>query len=165
MPPTTRPFAPHPNNTPLTYTQWVTKGKKLFDDGAPVTVTRTYEYDANANPPLRYASGFTSKTACWFYVTMDAAEEVEFWAAHTAWVGKPANSGGNHAKATLGIPPACGTPNTPVCPPPPLEAAIEALAEKIAGPTGSVEDARIVVEDMLMATLESASALVKLVKK
>lgn len=94
---------------PTLYANW---DKSYFDDSPTETRVVTYIDPSNSN--LRVAWGKTS-SGFYFYVKMHSSDESAFWSGHATWRG--ANPGTHTWQAFTSVPPSCGTPYTPPCPP------------------------------------------------
>lgn len=97
-------------SSPSAYSTW---NKVFFDDGPTATRVVTYN-DPSSSTTHKIAWGKTS-SGFYFFLRMTNAEESSFWSDHAAW--RIANPGTHQYQAFSTLPPTCGTPNTPACPP------------------------------------------------
>lgn len=146
---------------PTPYADWV-QTKELFPDGAKDTHTRSYDHKTLADK--RIVFGFIAKNEFWFFVIMTQAEEQEFWGIYRDWRAR--QTGAHEFAAYSRKPPACGTPNTPICPPPGDEIgdALDFLAELAAGPGATKAEILVKREkahDMVMKTIDGATTLLQ----
>jgi hypothetical protein len=95
---------------PTEFAKW-RQTSELFDDQLHVTETRVVDGPA---PGIRHAYG-RCRNGFWFFISMTAAEELEFWNIYLAWRTRHKSGIHQFIAVSSGKPPNCGTPNTPPC--------------------------------------------------
>ena len=134
----------------------------LFDE--PVAATRTRVINDIALNGTRYAFGVSSE-GYWFFIRLTTIhQEAEFWRVYLNWRETTTGDHDFSAAPATKLPPTCGTPNTPLCPPPDeLQQARNDLRDTLAGvgaDEATLRAAEARVDSLLLSTLLAAAALV-----
>lgn len=133
----------------------------LFDDHVAASQTRVI--NDSARNGIRYAYA-VSVEGFWFFIALaNARQELDFWRIYLNWHETATGDHSFTAAPASQLPPSCGTPNTPMCPPPDeLQAARDRLRDNIAG-VGADETmlraAEAGINQMLLSALRAAFAL------